>query len=209
MCGMCSLFLYFYVCVYANAVSDRLVVAKMVYTHVAKCKEIPFLQYALPIIIPESNFFGIAAELQRTLKLNLNMECLFMTEDKRKHSMEAELPGNVTTHNNKIEMIRLFIDRYLKVGKICLYHDFVVTISEGEEMTQVIDVKKELIRQINDFARIKKIKTGSDGSPQCSFMYNGKTKGLNDDLVMALLMSVLMHKWFMEKEKYRGARSTK
>lgn len=179
----------------------------MIETHVAKCKEIPFLRYALPIIIPESNLPTMAAELQRTLKLNLQMKCQFMTEDKRKHSMEAQLPGNITTHKNKIEMINLLINTYLKPGRICLYHDFVVTVSEGEEATQIVNVKQELIRQMRDFARIKRIKTASDGSQRCEFVFNGKTKGANDDLVMAILMSGLMHKWWCEKPKYSGVRN--
>ena len=179
----------------------------MIEIHVKKCKEIPFLLYALPIIIPESNLVTMAAELQRTLKLNLQMKCQFMTEDKRKHSMETELPGNVTTHQNKIEMISILINTYLKPGKICLYHDFVVTVSEGEDVTQFIDVKKELIRQMRDFAKIKRIKTAGDGSQIPTFVYNGKTKGLNDDLVMAILMAGLMKKWFFSLEKYRGIRN--
>lgn len=179
----------------------------MIEIHVKKCKEIRFLQYALPIIIPESNLVTVAAELQRTLKLNLQMKCQFMTEDKRKHSMETELPGNVTTHQNKIEMISILINTYLKPGKICLYHDFVVTVSEGEEATQVVDVKKELIRQMRDFAKIKRIKTAGDGSPIATFVYNGKTKGANDDLVMAVLMAGLMRRWFVTKPKYEGIRN--
>lgn len=186
---------------------DRYVVAEMIEIHVKKCKEIPFLRYALPIIIPESNLVTMAAELQRTLKLNLQMKCQFMTEDKRKHSMETELPGNVTTHQNKIEMISILINTYLKPGKICLYHNFVVTVSEGEEATQVVDVKKELIRQMRDFAKIKRIKTAGDGSQIATFVYNGKTKGANDDLVMAILMAGLMCKWFNTLPKYQGIRN--
>ncbi len=93
--------------------------------------------------------------------------------------------------------------------RIVLYDQFVVAVSEGEEATSVINVKKELERQVRDFSRIKKYKTDKSGATICEFFYNGKTGGSNDDLVMALVIALLMHQRFMSEEKYRNVRSTK
>lgn len=181
----------------------------MINTHIAKCKEIPFLRYALPIIIPESNLPTIAQELSRTLKLSLQLRCQFMTQDRSHAGTQADLPGSYTTRTNKLEMVQLMLNSYLAPRKIVFYKDFVVTVSEGEEATSTIDVKKEFERQLRDFARIKKYKVGRDGATTCEFFYNGKTGNSNDDLTISLLIALLMHKRFWSEEKYRNVRSSK
>ncbi len=175
--------------------------------HVSACKKLPFLSYAMPVIIPESNLPLVAMQLQRTLKNDLEFVCQFMTEDKNKKSMQSDLPGSVTTHDNKLEMVYTFINNYLKTDKVVFHKDFVVAVSESVETTSGICVKKEFERQLRDFTRIKKYKNTQDGSQQCVFFFNGKGSGQTDDLVMSLLIGILMHKRFWSKEKYEGVRN--
>lgn len=186
---------------------DSLVAADMVVRHIERCKELPFLQYALPIIIPESNLPLIAMQLQRDLKRDYKVRWQFMTEDKNKNDLGHTLPGSVTTHTNKLESVNILTQNYLKKNKIVFYQDFVVAASEGAETTSGINVKKEFERQLRDFARIKKYKDARDGSKYVEFSYHGKSSGCNDDFVMTLLIAVRMHKIFWEKEKYANLRA--
>lgn len=181
----------------------------MIQQHVTECKKIPFLAYALPIITVESNMHTIAQEVARTLKLSLRMKCQFMTEDKSKAGTQEDIPGSFTTRTNKLEMIQILINSYFNPRLIKFYENFVVTVSEGEEATSFINVKNEFVRELRDFSRIKKYKTTSEGTQIVQFFYNGKTKGANDDLVMALLIAVLMHRRFTTEDKYRNVRSSR
>ena len=192
---------------FINCDLDRILVAALVESHIHACKQIPYLKYALPIIIPESNLPTMALELQRTLKHQLHTTCQFMTEDKRKDSVQSELPGSYTTHTKKIEMVHNIINRYLKPHKIVVNDDFIVTFSESIEATSGIQVKKEMERQMRNFSRIKQYRKHKDCSLYCEFFYNGKSSGENDDQVMAIIINALMYKWFMEKDKYKGIRS--
>jgi len=184
-----------------------MIAAEMVVRHIERCKELPFLQYALPIIIPESNLPLVAMQLQRTLKHDYKFRCQFMTEDKNKNDTGYNLPGSITTHTNKLQSVDLLIRQYMKKNKIVFYHDFVVAVSNAAEATSGINVKKEFERQLRDFARIKKYKTAKDGSPCVDFFYHGKSSGCNDDFVLTLLIAVRMHKVFWEKEKYENLRA--
>ena len=184
-----------------------MIAAQMVVRHIEACKQLPFLEYALPIIIPESNLPLVAMQLQHTLKHDYKFRCQFMTEDKNKNDPGYNLPGAITTHTNKAESVNILIQNYLKPNKIVFYHDFLVEASESAEATSGINVKREFERQLREFQRIKKYKDGRDGSKYVDFSYHGKVSGRNDDFVMTLLIAVRMFKVFSEKEKYAKLRA--
>jgi hypothetical protein len=188
---------------------DRLHVSQIIANHVLECKRrIPRLQRALPVIIPESNLPCMALEIQRTLKMQLNFECIFMTEDKRKGQKSGNLPGNITTHRNKEEMVTYFKEKYLATGKIFVRPDFIVASSEGPDVTDgVADVKHEFERQMRDFSRIKRYYRAPDQSTYVRFFHHGKIDGKNDDFVMALLMAPYMYRIFCASDKYRNVRT--
>lgn len=139
---------------------------------------------------------GATPNLLRALK-DRGLRCLFMTEDKNR-------PGMITTHANKIEMVRILREVYLSRNRIVFYPDFVVAVSESREMTRRINVKKEFERQMREFACIKEYKKMADGSLRPDFFYHGKTGGTNDDFAMCTLIAVLMEKRFREDPKYSG-----
>lgn len=124
-----------------------------------------------------------------------------MTEDGKNR------PGSFTTHENKLEMVRILKEVYMKPNRIVFYENFIVAVSENEDCTAGLSVKKEFERQLRDFRRIKKYKTHKDGSAYCEFYYHGKHDNANDDLIMTLLIDVLMYNRFTEKPKYAGLRA--
>jgi hypothetical protein len=184
-------------------------VADVVAQHIAHCKQLPFLRYAHPIIIPESNLPMMAMELQNKLKHTLQVNCTFMTEDKSHAGALADLPGSYTTRQNKLEMVYSFIEHYLKTDRVVFHQDFVVAVSESMMVTASPgNIQKLFVRQLRDFARIKKYRVDKDGTTLCEFFFSGKNSGSNnDDFVMALLIAILMHKRFWSKDKYKNVRS--
>lgn len=182
--------------------------AEVLVRHVTKCKEIPQLQYAFPVIIPEANMATLAMELQRTLKYEFKFKCQFMTEDKRKGAKKVDMPGIYTTHHNKNDMIHLFMNNYLKKGRISVHPNFVVAASEGEEITCAYgSIKGELESELREFSRVKAIKRAPDGTEYAKFFYHGKTDGNDDDFVMALVIAPFAYRIFSTHDKYRGVRT--
>ena len=137
---------------------------------------------------------GATINLIREVKKR-NFGCTFMTEDKGR-------PGMITTHANKIEMVRILKERYLARSRIVFYPDFVVAVSGSREVTKKIDVRKEFERQMRDFGCSKEYKRQPDGTMRPDFYYHGKINGTNDDFAMCTLITVLMEERFRLDPKY-------
>jgi hypothetical protein len=183
-------------------------VAEVLIQHVTKCKEIPQLQYAFPIIIPEANMATLASELQRTLKYEFKFKCQFMTEDKRKGAKKADMPGIYTTGHNKNDMIHLFMNNYLKKGRVFMYPNFVVAASEGEEITCGYgSIKGEFESELREFSRVRRLYRAPDGTENPKFFYHGKIDGNDDDFVMALVIAPFAYRIFSTSGKYSGVRA--
>lgn len=183
-------------------------VAEVLIQHVAKCKELPQLQYVFPIIIPEANMATLASELQRTLKFDYKFKCQFMTEDKSKNSKQPDMPGVYTTAHNKTDMIHLFMNQYLKKRRIFVHPNFVVAASEGAEITCGYgSIKGEFEAELREFSRVRRIYRAPDGTEYAKYFFHGKIDGNDDDFVMALVIAPFMYRIFCTHEKYRGIRT--
>lgn len=180
---------------------DSAVVAKTIKAHIDACKrEIRELQFALPVIIPESNM-AMALDLQYQLKTLMGVNCHFMTEDNDKASAQPyDMPGSQTTAKNKPVMVRL-LRQYMEQRRIVFHSDFVTT-----QVTVGRSVQKEFIQQLRNFAEILVIREGPDGAPVTRTYYTGKVAGGNDDYVITAALGPYMKQIFDQKDKYASLR---
>lgn len=176
-------------------------VAKTIKAHIEACRrEIRELQFAMPIIIPESNM-AMALDLQYQLKTLMGVNCYFMTEDNDKASAQPfDLPGSQTTAKNKPVMVRL-LRQYLEQRRIVFHSDFVTT-----QVVPGRSVQKEFIQQMRAFAEILVIREGPDGAPVTRTYYTGKVAGGNDDYVITAALGPYMKQIFDQKDKYASLR---
>ena len=174
-------------------------VAEVVYAHVERCRQITALKRALAIIVPESNLPFAAVDLQKELKYTLRLENhMFMLEDGG--NGRKDLPGSVTTHTKKLEMVQLLIKHYLQPQRICYHDPFIVVM---DEMAGVEDVQLEVTKQLRGFKQKRRYHTDAEENVACQIIYTGKEPvGTNDDFVMALLIAVYHEKKFREDPRY-------
>jgi hypothetical protein len=124
---------------------------------------------------------------------------IFMYEDSKGGGIK-DLPGSITTHRKKLEMVDIFIKVYLQKNKICFHKPFIVT----QEVAGIEDVQLEVIKQLRGFKKRRKYKFDSDDQNVCQIIYTGKEPaGKNDDFVMALLIAVYHHKVFFTDPRYQ------
>lgn len=178
--------------------------AEVVQLHVEKCRsEIRALRGATAIIIPESNLPFAAVELQRELKNTLKLENhLFMLEDGG--NGRRDLPGSVTTHTKKLEMVNLLIKEYLQLNRVCYHAPFMCTLEDDSAVPD--SVQLEVTRQLRGFKQRRRYRTDADDQVACQIIYTGKEPvGTNDDFVIALLIAVYYEKKFREDGRYARA----
>ena len=177
-------------------------VGRVVKSHIEKCREIKALQYALAVIIPEANGTG-QLDIVRALNNEHYVENkMFMTEDSsgRGRGRQRDLPGSVTTHRKKLEMVHILSHDYLKRGLIGFAHGFVVA---ERESCRVPDVQLEIVKHTRNFRKQRIYTTDAEGAPQCEVIFTGKKTGdKNDDFIMALLLAVYNRQIFFESDAY-------
>lgn len=177
--------------------------AKTIKQHIEAVKQrIPSLRKAFPIIIPEANM-PVALDIQWQLKTYFGVKCELMTEDNdRSSTTPYDMPGSVTTKQNKPIMIDI-LKRSLELGHV-VFADPFITADESTGNTR--DIRKEFINQMYNFARITVTRINPDGSPYVRIYHSGKAAGGNDDFVIALALGLYMRGIFLEKEKYEHLR---
>lgn len=175
-------------------------VAEVVQLHVEKCRSLRALRGATAIIIPESNLPFAATELQRELKDTLKLDNhLFMLEDGG--NGRKDLPGSVTTHTKKLEMVNLLIKDYLQCNRICYHDPFLVMLEDDSAVPD--SVQLEVTRQLRGFKQKRRYKQDAEDQVACQIIYTGKEPvGTNDDFVIALLIAVYYEKKFREEGRY-------
>ncbi len=184
--------------------------ADVVYAHVAKCRALSALAHAKVVIIPESNLPFAAVDLQKELKYGNVELCrpplynmLFMMEDGGKG--RKDLPGSVTTHTKKLEMVELLIKQYLRPQRICYHNPFLVVM---DDMAGVEDVQLECTKQLRGFKQKRRYRQDADEQVVCQIIYTGKEPvGHNDDFVMALMIACYHEKKFREDARYHAYRT--
>ena len=96
---------------------------------------------------------------------------VFMNEDNNKSSQQRyDLPGSITLAPNKVEMITILIEQYMKPKKICFLRDFVVAETEYAVHEEVI---KEYTRQLRGFCRKRMQRTDHEGEIYYETTYPG------------------------------------
>ena len=170
-------------------------VAQLIVEHIKKCRLIKHLQYALAIIIPESNLPFIAMQLQFEIKNRFQLENhYFMMGDSGSGNGMKDLPGSITTHKKKLEMVHMIKENYMKNGRICFNNPFIVT---RDDELPFDDLKTEIMKQMRGFRKKRWYKTDTEGNSICQLIYTGKEPiGHNDDFVMTLLIAVYNEKIF-------------
>jgi hypothetical protein len=182
-------------------------VADVVEKHVCECRKLKALSNATAIIIPESNLPFAAVQLQRELKEKRLENHIFILDDSGRKRGNAgnyvykDLPGSITTHAKKIEMVQLLIREYLQPGRICYHDPFIVTM---EEDSAIVDfVQLEVTRQLRGFKQKRRYRTDGEDTVRCQIVYTGKEPvGTNDDFVMALLLAVYHERDFRTDQRF-------
>jgi hypothetical protein len=182
-------------------------VAQVVKMHVDRCRsQIRALKHATAIIIPESNLPFAAVELQRELKSGLEAALdnhLFMLEDGGGNGRK-DLPGSVTTHTKKLEMVDLLIKEYLEPRRICYHDPFLCTLEDDSAVPD--SVQLEVTRQLRGFKQKRRYRPDADDQVVCQIIYTGKEPvGTNDDFVIALLIAVYYERKFRQDARYYNA----
>jgi hypothetical protein len=184
-------------------------VADVVHAHVLKCRELRALRHAQAVIIPESNLPFAAVDLQKELKYGNQYRrplenMLFMMEDGG--NGRKDLPGSVTTHTKKLEMVELLVKQYLRPNRICYHHPFQVVM---DDMAGVEDVQLECTKQLRGFKQKRKYRQDADEQVACQIIYTGKEPvGSNDDFVMALLIACYHEQKFRTDARYHVYRQS-
>lgn len=121
-------------------------------------------------------------------------------EDNKSSSVRYDMPGCITTHKNKMEMVHILMEDYMKKKRVVFYRSFIVA---EQEYSVVDNVKKEFVNQLRNFCQKKIPRRDHDGATVFELTYTGKLNGNNDDFVMTLLIAVYMYRKFFGTEKYR------
>jgi hypothetical protein len=96
---------------------------------------------------------------------------MFMTEDNNRGSQaHRDLPGTITTRENKPEMVELLIEEYFKKRRVVFHRHFIV---ENYEWASVDDVQAEFVKQLRNFQRKRKQCTARDGTGYLETFYTG------------------------------------
>lgn len=183
-------------------------VAQVIYNHVHKCRENPFMQHAKIIIIPESNIATVAQELDRQIQGPYWFENKkVMYEDNANKGggggIQHDMPGSVTTNRSKIDMVIWITERYMKPNKIVFSKELIST-HEGM-ISSIGQIQKEFVRELRLFSKIKEdLPSGG-----CKVTYSGKRAGCDDDLVLTLLIAVFFHNVFMTDNRYAMDRTSR
>ena len=173
---------------------------KIIASHIAKCRSQAFLRNALAIIIPECNMATIAQHIMMSVRQYEIPQCIFMTEDNNRSSAhQYDLPGSLTTRQNKPVMVTMLIEDYMKKQKLVFYRHFIVA---EWEYAVVEDVRAEFVNQMRSFLCKKKAMRQRDGTVLFEKFYSGKHNGQTDDFVLTLMIGVYMHKLFFLNQKY-------
>lgn len=189
--------------------SDSLTIAGIVASHIECCRQASrHLQYAWAVIIPEANLPFASLDMMQVMRSRIQLERYnFVLDDKSSPDGRADLPGSITTHKKKHQMVHLLKESYLKPGRLQFCKQLVVA---HPEFSILQDPKAEVIEQLRGFMEKRKYKPMPDGTIWCERFYTGKEPiGHNDDFVMALLLAVYHHKRFWEdphnERYYNGA----
>lgn len=181
--------------------SHSLTVSQLVVQHVIKCREIRHLNYAKVVIIPECNLPHIAQQLQEDIKnvYRLHNHC-FMIEDSGKPGAR-DLPGNITTHKSKLEMVHLLKSKYLQTNNIFFYEKF---INVRYQDLPFDDIRLEIMTQLRGFRQKRWYRVNAEGNSICEIIYTGKppTGDGDDDFVMAILIAVYCERKFFDDKRY-------
>jgi hypothetical protein len=180
-------------------------VCDIIQKHVNKLREISYFRYALAVIIVENNVPLVADDIRRVVTRRLQLHnTYFMPENNKSSSVQHDIPGCRTLHSNKLEMVHILKEYYMIPKKIALYSGFIS--AQEAESSKCLDVKKELIKELRGFSRVKKSRPSPDGSEIMEFFYSGKVNNLDDDYVLCLLIGVFMHKRFVEEVRFSEIR---
>lgn len=179
-----------------------LTVAQLLVEHIYQCRRIKHLQYAMPVIIPESNLPYIAQQLQMDVRQMYRESIVFMMEDAgSRTAMQKDLPGSVTTHRKKNEMVINLQNKYLKLGKV-LFNTMFINVRFDE--LPFDDIQVEIMKQLRGFRQKRCYKLDTEGNSVCQLIFTGKAPvGQNDDFVMVLLIGCYYQQIFFENPIYR------
>ena len=164
-----------------NFFKDAILVGSIVASHINKCKKLSYLKNALPVVIPEANLPTIAQNILYAMR-DLQVNCVFMNEDDNKGSEQRnDLPGSITTRRNKVEMVLLLVEEYMKKRRLVFNREFIVA---EPEYSVVEDVKGEYVKQLRNFCQKRKQKVDRDGTIFFETFYTGTTTSYFTQLIM-------------------------
>jgi len=123
------------------------------------------------VIIPEANLPTIAQNIVRVMRDLMVPNCVFMNEDNNKGSQQRnDLPGSITTRANKVEMVNILVEEYMKKHRVVFCRDFLVA---EPEYSTVENVKAEYVKQLRNFCRKRKQMNNRDGTAYFETFYTG------------------------------------
>lgn len=129
------------------------------------------MKNATTVIIPEANLPTIAQNIVRVMRDLMVPNCVFMNEDNNKGSKQRnDLPGSITTRANKVEMVNILIEDYMKKHRVVFCRDFLVA---EPEYSTVENVKSEYVKQLRNFCRKRKQMNARDGTAYFETFYTG------------------------------------
>jgi hypothetical protein len=173
-------------------------VAQVVVDHVNRCRQISYLAHALAIIIPESNLPFMATQLQFDIKNKFQLNNHHFPMLDSSGNGQKDLPGSITTHKKKLEMVHILKENYLKPGRILFHSPFICTHTD---LMPFDDIRLEIMKQMRGFRQKRWYKTDAEGNSVCQLIFTGKEPvGQNDDFVIVLLIAVLNEKGFFDDE---------
>lgn len=163
-----------------------------------------FLKHAIVLVVIEANLLTIASQVMHDLKDYHLDDVEFICEDKSSKNGNSyekdDLPGIVTTRENKPEMVENLIYHYLSKNRLVFYRHF-LTIDQDNVV--IDDLREEIVRQFRNFCRKMIAKNLPDQTIDLIPKYSGKHRGNNDDFVLAILLGCHVYTLFYALDKYR------
>tara|TARA_B110001452_G_C15241783_1_gene430104 strand:- start:15964 stop:17517 length:1554 start_codon:yes stop_codon:yes gene_type:complete len=162
-------------------------IEQMLKQHVRSLRGKPMFKESHIIFIPENNLGQEAEHARHMLR---NEKRLYTIHEKRK-------AGVCTTHARK-EIYALTLLTYFNSGTIRFLEDAVCANPMMDANTRLVQTKKEFEKQLVQFRKI--ILPGTQPFKDAKFIFTGKAKrGMNDDLVMTLMIAIFWGREFVRK----------
>lgn len=162
-------------------------IEQMLKQHVRSIRANPMLRESHIIFIPENNLGQEAEHARHMLRKEKR---LYTVHEKRK-------AGVCTTHARK-EIYAITLLTYFNNGTIRLLTDTVCANPMMDANTRLVHTKKEFQKQLVQFRKI--ILPGTQPFKNAKFVFTGKAKrGMNDDLVMTLMIAIFWGREFIKK----------